>query len=35
MLKYELEWWAKASTGEVSIEEALENLNNDIQSVAP
>jgi ABC-type glycerol-3-phosphate transport system substrate-binding protein len=35
MLKYEHEWWTKAASGEVSIDEALKNLANDIKSIAP
>ena len=35
MIKYEHEWWARAATGEVSIEEALKNLENDIAAISP
>ena len=35
MIKYEHEWWARAATGEVSIEEALKNLANDIAAISP
>jgi ABC-type glycerol-3-phosphate transport system substrate-binding protein len=35
MIKYELEWWAKAATGEVSTEEALERLAEDIEGISP
>ena len=35
MLKYQLEWWARAATGEVSTEEALKNLAKDIEMISP
>jgi len=35
MLKYQHEWWSKAATGEVSIEEALKNLEKDIEAISP
>jgi len=35
MLKYQLEWWTKAASGEVSVEKALEGLREDIKSISP
>ena len=35
MLKYQLEWWARSATGEVSTEEALKNLAKDIEMISP
>lgn len=33
MLKYQLEWWQKAASGEVSVKEALSKLEEDIASI--
>jgi len=35
MIKYQHEWWVKAATGEVSIDEALKNLKKDIEAISP
>jgi len=35
MIQFQLEWWAKAATGEVSVDDALESLAQDIDSVSP
>jgi hypothetical protein len=35
MLKYQHEWWSKAATGEVSVEEALKNLAKDVAAISP
>ncbi len=35
MLKYQHEWWSRAATGEVSMEEALKNLEKDIAAISP
>jgi hypothetical protein len=35
MIKYQHEWWAKAATGEVSVEEALKKLEEDIAGISP
>ena len=35
MLKYQHEWWSKAATGEVSVEEALKNLEQDVAAISP
>jgi hypothetical protein len=34
MLKYQLEWWAKAAGGQVSVDKALNQLKNDIESIS-
>ena len=35
MIKYQHEWWVKAATGEVSIDEALKQLEKDIVAISP
>jgi len=35
MLQFQLEWWARAALGEVSIDEALQGLQEDIEMVSP
>jgi hypothetical protein len=35
MIKYQHEWWAKASTGEVSVDDALKQLEKDIVAISP
>lgn len=35
MLKYQHEWWSRAATGDVSVEEALKNLEQDVAAISP